>query len=940
MSDVVFKLVADPSQFIAGVNVADASQAKLNKSVEELGKDSKKAYDDAAKSTKGFGDETKNTETKTKSLKAQVRELKAELANATDPKEVERLARAVGKLEDQIGDASDAAAVFATDSPFEAVGNAVGSISTKLRNLDFKGAAEQSKLLVAASKSITFKDAIGTVKDLGTTLMNVGKALFTNPLFILAAAITAIVYVTYEAITAFAKLGTQTETLNKSLEDSKKNIEDLGRAQQEYMVKAAIANGQLTQQQGDRVRTELKQSQQRKDIAKKYAEDVKALAEELEVDLGDLQKGRFKENYTGDINNLTARKRFNKEALKLEKQLLIDSIVLARTQAQEKISILAEQNKAAEDKRLADQQKANEKYKQSQEAFKQALIDLEKRAQQKELEGLSGIARLEMQRKLANDEVKLLEESLIKKSIAAGKGNKLGLEQEAEFATLKKAINQEYYNGVLQLEIQAAQKKAQIEKNKNDSALANLELENTIVKNSIEAIRAKEGDSAREIEALNEEKHRMLLNQELSYQLEKQKLVIEGIEKEKAVKVDALNAELTILKTRTDVISQARVKAIEEEISAINLNSELAKAAAMSSVQNIVTGIQEELNKASNKPTIDYGKLLGLDNKEITVLLNAKFDTKFNEKDVASAKQAAQQIVGYLNQIMDAYFAKEQERLDKELSATQERIDSRTNNIENLEEQLNREKQLQDRGLANNVDRINKAIQEQEAARQKDLANEQAIKDEKKRLAKQQLDIDTATQASSLLVAAAQIYESYASIPYIGQALAAVVIAGMFAAFYTTRQSAYDNLNNNNFAKGVVGLKGPGTETSDDIPANLSLNESVITAKGTKKAPTLLKGLNADDNTMIEKGIAELLKNTGLSLSNIPMELQSKKQAIRDAEYSLNFSSNNKGVESKLDELRNEVKRLSNQESRTVLPDGRLMIKKGLNITYIKQRNG
>lgn len=182
MSDVVFKLVADPSLFIQGVRVADNSQAELNKSVDKFGKDSKKAYDDAAKGPESYGKKTDEVVTKTQSLKSKLRELKAELADATDPEDIIRLSKEAGKLADQIGDASDAAAVFATDSPFEAIGNSIGSVGSKLRNLDFKGAADQSKLLVAATKSLTFKEAIGGVKDLGTTLVNMGKSLLMNPI--------------------------------------------------------------------------------------------------------------------------------------------------------------------------------------------------------------------------------------------------------------------------------------------------------------------------------------------------------------------------------------------------------------------------------------------------------------------------------------------------------------------------------------------------------------------------------------------------------------------------------------------------------------------------------------------------------------------------------------------------------------------------------------
>ena len=134
----------------------------------------------------------KTTE-KTKSLKSQLRDLKAQLANATDPKDIERLAKAAGKLTDQIEDATDAAKVFASESKFEQIGNAFGSVVSKLRNLDFSGAVQQSKLLVSTSKSLTFKEALGGVKDLGATLFNVGKSLLLNPIFLIGTTATLII---------------------------------------------------------------------------------------------------------------------------------------------------------------------------------------------------------------------------------------------------------------------------------------------------------------------------------------------------------------------------------------------------------------------------------------------------------------------------------------------------------------------------------------------------------------------------------------------------------------------------------------------------------------------------------------------------------------------------------------------------------------------------
>lgn len=63
------------------------------------------------------------------------------------------------------------------------------------------------------------------------------------------------------------------------------------------------------------------------------------------------------------------------------------------------------------------------------------------------------------------------------------------------------------------------------------------------------------------------------------------------------------------------------------------------------------------------------------------------------------------------------------------------------------------------------------------------------------------------------------------------------------------------------FARGVIGLDGDGTETSDSIPANLSRGESVINARGTALFPNTLNAINMlgggdiSSNSMIQGGI-------------------------------------------------------------------------------------
>jgi len=151
-------------------------------------------------------------------IKKQLRELKGELASATDPQQMAELAEKAGDLSDQLKDANERVAVFASGSPFEKTNNALGLMGSQLMSLDFEGAAESSKLFASAAKGINGDMIAKSLKSLGTVVVQVGKAfmsvglsLLTNPIFLIAAAIAAIVAI---IILLMNKLGILKPILN------------------------------------------------------------------------------------------------------------------------------------------------------------------------------------------------------------------------------------------------------------------------------------------------------------------------------------------------------------------------------------------------------------------------------------------------------------------------------------------------------------------------------------------------------------------------------------------------------------------------------------------------------------------------------------------------------------------------------------------------------
>lgn len=133
-------------------------------------------------------------------IKKELRDLKGQIADATDPEQMTKLAQRAGELADQLKDANEQVAIFNTGSRFEAASNAFGMINQDLMSLDFEGAADKAKIFQTAmagisGKDITgaFKGLISTVTTLGQTFVRFGVMLLTNPIFLLVAVIGAIV---------------------------------------------------------------------------------------------------------------------------------------------------------------------------------------------------------------------------------------------------------------------------------------------------------------------------------------------------------------------------------------------------------------------------------------------------------------------------------------------------------------------------------------------------------------------------------------------------------------------------------------------------------------------------------------------------------------------------------------------------------------------------
>jgi len=187
--------------------------------------------------------------TSSKSLKAQLRELQAQLANTEpDSAKYRELAAAAGELKDKISDAAEAVGTQAGGA-FERVGGSLGLVTSRIANLDFQGAAEGAKQLAVNIGQVKPGDIAKGVSSIGSAFASVGKALLTNPIFLIGAAIAAAIVYAEELLSLIDGVtDAETKALDVQKERAalaKEQVDAIGQAE-ESLKRQGLTEKQIT----------------------------------------------------------------------------------------------------------------------------------------------------------------------------------------------------------------------------------------------------------------------------------------------------------------------------------------------------------------------------------------------------------------------------------------------------------------------------------------------------------------------------------------------------------------------------------------------------------------------------------------------------------------------------------------------------------------------
>jgi len=184
-----------------------------------------------------------------KSLKAQLRDLQAQLANTEpDSAKYRELSQAAGELKDKIQDAAQAVGTQAGGA-FERVSGSLGLVTSRIANLDFEGAAEGAKLLAQNITQIKPGDITKGIQGIGSALGSVGKALLTNPIFLIGAAIAAAIVYADELLSLIDGVtDAETKALDVQKERAalaKEQVDAIG-AQEESLKRQGLTEKEIT----------------------------------------------------------------------------------------------------------------------------------------------------------------------------------------------------------------------------------------------------------------------------------------------------------------------------------------------------------------------------------------------------------------------------------------------------------------------------------------------------------------------------------------------------------------------------------------------------------------------------------------------------------------------------------------------------------------------
>jgi hypothetical protein len=451
-----------------------------------------------------------------KSLKAELRETIQQLQQTELGTEAfDKLNQKAAALKDRMAEVNEQVAVFATGSKYEQVSNSLGEIGAGLRDMDFDRVTNGAKLFAQTSKSITFKDAIGSLKQMGSAFVSIGKTILTNPLFLIVAVVGAIIAAVIALLdelgilkVIFKAVGDAIGWVIQQLKDFLDWIGLTDYAAEESAAKQAEAQEKIAQSHADK----------RAKVTDAYDHEIRLaqIAGENTVEMERQKQYAIIETSREEIAAL----RLKMESLKIagtltkeksdEIRAAITELKTGIREASQEIQVInateVADNNAANEKKAADNKAAAEKRKAAAKQDKADRLAALRAIQDAETELIKDAQLKEYEENRIKYE-RLIADTLTNEKLLQTEKDKLAFALKQQQLAAELALDKKYLDEKAALEKEAADKKAEIAETQKQAVIAGAE-EMAKKNQEIAAKEVEEAAKAAEQKATIEQQYR------------------------------------------------------------------------------------------------------------------------------------------------------------------------------------------------------------------------------------------------------------------------------------------------------------------------------------------------------------------------------------------------------------------------------------------------
>lgn len=618
----------------------------------------------------------------------------------------------------------------------------------------------------------------------------------------------------------------------------------------------------------------------------------------------------------------------------------------ANNEAQKRTNSLL-QEEAEKRKRAADQ--AQKKRESAEKEFNTILKTIQKQTEQLELEKLTGEARLRREQEFAIREINTAEATAHEKAKIA----RIEFSDAAKFEALRQLVNEQTEREITKVRFEESRKR--IEQTR-DRLLAETELLSASAEAgfTLEEFRAKERNRIQR-ESLQE--LRRIAVQEFG----------EGSVETLKIDVEIGSVEAGDAQGIRDVLQrviQERLRVINETETLDNLEVELLKE-NKGNVLDLEQEKQQARLQVQLKALQARRDVLGLDRdnnlfelRQIDLQIAAignqleAFD-RINLDPILRFKKKIQEtlrlsdedlsfVTDGVTSIFDSLGEGVEANRELQLTKNKQLLDQINQNIEELSDKLKIEEERRAAGTANSVESTKQALEAEQAARKKALAEREELE---KKAVNARVRQAVFEQGQNLLLGVSKIIAAESGKGLLALITIGVAIAGIYAAFARARSEAAKieapELAEGAHLKDIGLLVGPShREGGIDMTyrdragrrrlVNVEGGEFLTNADTTEQFLPFLTGLNRGDS--FAEALAGLYRPSPITNARIKGidELKARKdetdQAIRLAVMKEAYMEAASPMVSRLEAIADNTLRAADRPDRVALPDGYIEI--------------